>query len=226
MKKNKKKMPAWLMVMALGLAIVGCSNEKTTTTTETLTQQTETIVTNTSSITTAGEYSDEDLNTSYSDSDTKIELSAGSANITGDGAKFEDGNVKITKAGTYVLSGYFDGQIITEVGDEDVVHLVFNGVNIKNTTSSAINAATGKKVVITLVDETTNTLTDVTTYEYADGEDEPDATLFVKNNLTINGNGNLNIDSNFATAIKSKDNLIILGGSITIDSVDVTDIFK
>ncbi len=104
--------------------------------------------------------------------------------------------------------------------------MVFNGVNIKNTTSSAINTATGKKVVITLVDETTNTLTDVTTYEYADGEDEPDATLFVKNNLTINGNGNLNIDSNFATAIKSKDNLIILGGSITIDSVDVTDIFK
>ncbi len=40
---------------------------------------------------------------------------------------FEDGNIKITKAGTYVLSGDFDGQIITEVVDEDVVHLVFNG---------------------------------------------------------------------------------------------------
>ena len=220
MKKNKKKMCAWLITMALGLAIVGCSNNKTTTTTETTMQQSETTANNTSSITTVGEYSDEDLNTSYSDSDTKIELSTGSANITGDGATFEDGNIKITKAGTYVLSGDFDGQIITEVGDEDVVHLVFNGINITNTKSAAINAATGKKVVITLVDGTTNTLSDGTSYEYADGEDEPDATLFVKNNLTINGNGSLNIDSNFAAAIKSKDNLIMLGGNIYIDSVD------
>ena len=217
MKKNKKKMCTWLITMALGLAIVGCSNNKTTTT-ET-TQQVETTAVDTSSSTTKGAYSDEDINTSYSDSDTKIELSNGSADITGEGATFENGNIKITKAGTYVLSGEFDGQIITEVGDEDVVHLVFNGVNITNTTSSAINAATGKKVVITLVDGTTNTLSDGTSYEYADGEDEPDATLFVKNNLTINGTGSLNIDSNYATAIKAKDNLIILDSKINIDSV-------
>lgn len=218
MKKNKKKMCTWLIAMALGLAIVGCSNNNTINTTET-TQQVETTAVDTSSSTTKGAYSDEDLNTSYSDSDTKIELSNGSADITGDGATFENGNIKITKAGTYVLSGEFDGQIITEVGDEDVVHLVFNGVNITNTTSSAINAATGKKVVITLVDGTTNTLSDGTSYEYADGEDEPDATLFVKNNLTINGTGSLNIDSNYATAIKAKDNLIILDSKINIDSV-------
>ena len=178
MKKNKKKMCTWLITMALGLAIVGCSNNKTTTT-ET-TQQVETTAVDTSSSTTKGAYSDEDLNTSYSDSDTKIELSNGSADITGEGATFENGNIKITKAGTYVLNGEFDGQIITEVGDEDVVHLVFNGVNITNTKSAAINAATGKKVVITLVDGTTNTLSDGTSYEYADGEDEPDATLFVR----------------------------------------------
>ena len=219
MKKNKKKMCAWLITLALGLAIAGCSNAKMTTTTETTVQQSETTAVDTSSSTTKGAYSDEDLNTSYSDSDTKIELSNGSADITGEGATFENGNIKITKAGTYVLSGEFDGQIITEVGDEDVVHLVFNGVNITNTTSSAINAATGKKVVITLVDGTANTLSDGTSYEYADGEDEPDATLFVKNNLTINGTGSLNIDSNYATAIKAKDNLIILDSKINIDSV-------
>ena len=217
MKKNKKKMCTWLITMALGLAIVGCSNNKTTTT-ETI-QQVETTAVDTSSSTTKGAYSDEDLNTSYSDSDTKIELSNGSADITGEGATFENGNIKITKAGTYVLSGEFDGQIITEVGDEDVVHLVFNGVNITNTTSSAINAATGKKVVITLVDRTANTLSDGTSYEYADGEDEPDATLFVKNNSTINGTGSLNIDSNYTTAIKVKDNLIILDSKININSV-------
>ena len=226
MKKNKKKMCAWLITMALGLAIVGCSNNKIATTTETTVQQSETTAVNTSNSTTKGAYSDEDLNTSYSDSDTKIELSNQSADITGDGATFETGNIKITKAGTYVLSGEFDGQIITEVGDEDVVHLVFNGVNITNTKSAAINAATGKKVVITLVDGTTNTLSDGTSYEYADGEDEPDATIFVKNNLTINAKDNLiildskiNIDS-VDKAIKGKDSVTVENANITINAED------
>lgn len=178
----------------------------------------EALATNTST-TTSTTYSEEDLNTSYSDSDTKIELSSDNAKITGEGASYTDGDIVITKAGTYVFSGEFNGQIITDVGDEDLVHIVFNGVNITNTTSSVINAATGRKIVLTLVDGTTNTITDGTTYNYAEGEDEPDATLFVKQDLTINGNGTLNISSNYATALKAKDNLIILGGKLNIESV-------
>ena len=219
MKKNKNKMSIWLAAMAMSMAIVGCSNAKTATTAAATTaQSTEAVATNTSAKTTAS-YSEEDLNTSYSDSDTKIELSSGNAKITGEGASYTDGNIVITKAGTYVFSGEFNGQIITEVGDEDLVHIVFNGVNITNTTSSVINAATGRKIVLTLVDGTTNTITDGTTYNYAEGEDEPDATLFVKQDLTINGNGTLNISSNYATALKAKDNLIILGGKLNIESV-------
>ena len=219
MKKNKNKMCIWLVAMAMSMAIVGCSNAKTATTAAATTaRSTEAVATNTSTKTTAS-YSEEDLNTSYSDSDTKIELSSGNAKITGEGASYTDGNIVITKAGTYVFSGEFNGQIITDVGDEDLVHIVFNGVNITNTTSSVINAATGRKIVLTLVDGTTNTITDGTTYNYAEGEDEPDATLFVKQDLTINGNGTLNISSNYATALKAKDNLIILGGKINIESV-------
>ena len=219
MKKNKNKMSIWLAAMAMSMAIVGCSNAKTATTAAATTaQSTEAVATNTSTKTTAS-YSEEDLNTSYSDSDTKIELSSGNAKITGEGASYTDGNIVITKAGTYVFSGEFNGQIVTEVGDEDLVHIVFNGVNITNTTSSVINAATGRKIVLTLVDGTTNTITDGTTYNYAEGEDEPDATLFVKQDLTINGNGTLNISSNYATALKAKDNLIILGGKLNIESV-------
>ena len=219
MKKNKNKMSIWLAAMAMSMSIVGCSNAKTATTAAATTaQSTEAVATNTSAKTTAS-YSEEDLNTSYSDSDTKIELSSGNAKITGEGASYTDGNIVITKAGTYVFSGDFNGQIITEVGDEDLVHIVFNGVNITNTTSSVINAATGRKIVLTLVDGTTNTITDGTTYNYAEGEDEPDATLFVKQDLTINGNGTLNISSNYATALKAKDNLIILGGKLNIESV-------
>ena len=223
MKKSSKKMSLWLAAMAVSMAIVGCSNGKTSATTAAVETSTEAndiaeaLATKTS--TTSTTYSEEDLNTSYSDSDTTIELSNGNAKITGEGASYTNGNIVITKAGTYIFSGEFNGQIITDVGDEDLVHIVFNGVNITNTTSSVINAATGRKIVLTLVDGTTNTITDGTTYNYAEGEDEPDATLFVKQDLTINGNGTLNISSNYATALKAKDNLIILGGKLNIESV-------
>ena len=223
MKKSSKKMSLWLAAMAVSMAIVGCSNGKTSATTAAVETSTEAndiaeaLATKTS--TTSTTYSEEDLNTSYSDSDTTIELSNGNAKITGEGASYTNGNIVITKAGTYIFSGEFNGQIITDVGDEDLVHIVFNGVNITNTTSSVINAATGRKIVLTLVDGTTNTITDGTTYNYAEGEDEPDATLFVKQDLTINGNGTLNISSNYATVLKAKDNLIILGGKINIESV-------
>ena len=223
MKKNTKKMSLWLAAMAVSMAIVGCSNVKTSTTTaavETSAEADDTaeaLATKTS--TTSTIYSEEDLNTSYSDSDTKIELSGETAKITGEGASYADGNITITKAGTYVFSGEFNGQIITDVGEEDLVHIVFNGVTITNTDSSVLNGATGRKIVLTLVDGTTNTITDGTSYNYADGEDEPDATLFVKQDLTINGNGTLNISSNYATALKAKDNLIILGGKLNIESV-------
>lgn len=136
MKRNKIKMCIWLTTIALSFAIVGCSNTNTTnneTTVQESISETETSnksAVKTSDNTVIGSYSEDDLNTSYSETDTKIELSNGSANITGDGAIFEDGNVKITKAGTYVISGEFDGQIVTDVKDEDVVHIVLNGVNI------------------------------------------------------------------------------------------------
>ena len=45
MKKNKRKMCAWLITMALGLAIVGYSNNKTTTTTETTTAHSQSALT-------------------------------------------------------------------------------------------------------------------------------------------------------------------------------------
>ena len=63
MKKNKKKMCNWFITMALGLAIVGCSNNKATNTTQSTVQQVETTAVDTSSSTTKGAYSDEENRT-------------------------------------------------------------------------------------------------------------------------------------------------------------------
>lgn len=235
MKKNELKMAAWLLSMSLiGFTITGCAANKTTTTnaqTTVSTQQTNTSDSEntTSTAQTTGSlnrdlssiYAEEDLNTSWDKSNsTMITLNGSEATVEGSGANYSDGKINITSPGTYVLSGKFTGQVYIDAGDNAVVHLVLNGVQITSESGPAIYASDGKKVILTLADSTENTLSDTSTYTFADGEDEPDATLFIKNDLVINGSGTLNINANYKTAIKTKDTLAIISGDFDITSVD------
>ena len=235
MKKNELKMAAWLLSMSLmGFTITGCAAGKQTTSSQSTvsTQQTrssEAESTKTAEAQTTSSvnrdlksiYSQEDLNTSWDKSNsTMITLNGSDATVDGSGANYSDGKVNITSSGTYVLSGKFTGQVYINVGDSAVVRLVLNKAEITSESGPAIYAADGKKVILTLADSTTNTLSDTSTYTFADGEDEPDATLFIKNDLVINGSGSLKIDANYKTAIKTKDTLAIISGDFDITSVD------
>ena len=75
-------------------------------------------------------------------------------------------------------------------------------------------------MILTLADGTENTLSDAAEYVYAEGEDEPDAALFVKNDLTINGSGTLNITANYADGIKAEGKLLIISGGFNIRAAD------
>lgn len=166
-------------------------------------------------------YDKDDLNTGVDKDATTIKLSGTEASVSGPGASFKNGTLTITKAGTYVLSGELTaGQVLIDADKDAVVHLVLNGVKINSTVSAAINGKKAKKIVVTLADGTTNELTDARDYTYdnADG-DEPDAALFVKNDLTLNGSGTLKITAN-KKGIHAKDNLVVLGGGYEISSAD------
>ena len=70
-------------------------------------------------------------------------------------------------------------------------------------------------------DGTTNTITDGDSYTFEDSTtDEPNATIFSKDDLTIRGNGTLTVNANYNNGITSKDDLKITGGNITITSAD------
>ena len=238
MKKSEIKMAAWLLSLSLmGFTITGCaanaaknsSNESTISvqqtssvkSSDTESKDNETKTTSTSNRYLSSIYSEEDLNTSWDkSSSTIITLNGSEAKIEGSGANYSDGKVNITSSGTYVLSGKFTGQIYIDAGDSAVVHLVLNGVEINSESSPAIYAADGKKVILTLAESTENTLSDTSNYTFADGEDEPDATLFIKNDLVINGGGTLKVNANYKTAIKTKDALAIISGNFDLTSVD------
>lgn len=167
-------------------------------------------------------FDEDDQNAVWSEDDaTVIELNGSDATVSGDGAAVSGGSVTITEAGTYVLSGTLDdGQILIDAGDEDVVHLVLNGVSITDQDNAPIYAKAADKTIITLADGTENTVADGSSYTLEDGEDEPSAAIFSKNDLTINGTGSLTVTANYNDGITSKDDLKIVSGAIKVQSVD------
>lgn len=163
-----------------------------------------------------------DYNVSWSKTDyTTIKLNNTKATVSGSGAKASGSTVTISEAGTYVISGKLtDGQIVVDAADTDDVHIVLRGVTVSNDSTSPFYVKSADKVVVTLSAGTTNTFTDASDYTFAEGEDEPDAAIFSKANLTINGTGALNVTGNYKDGIHSKDNLNIVNGKITVKAAD------
>jgi len=167
---------------------------------------------------------DEDTDSSWDAStSTQITLAGSTATVSGNGATASGGTVTITKAGTYVVSGTLSkGQILVNAAKDDLVRLVLNGADITADTNAAIYAAQADKLVIILADGSTNTVADTAAYTYADTEkEEPNAAIFSKCDLSINGTGTLNVTGNFNHGIATKDDLVIAGGNITATAVNV-----
>lgn len=234
-------------LLASGLALsllVGCSAQNSGTVTETTVVMSESIedteqnheneTAETGTLT--GSYDDDDLDESWSEGRaTIIKCNGESSEISGDGIQADGNILKITQAGTYVFSGtMMDGQIQVDAGKEDVVHIVLNELVASSGTSSVIYGVQSKKIVITLEKGTTSTLSDASAYVYADdSEDEPNACVFSKDDISINGKGTLEVTGNYEDGIRSKDDLKVISGTLNItaqqhglkgkDSVTVKD---
>ncbi len=173
---------------------------------------------------TTGTYKDSDYYEDYTTKEcTYIGLNGDSANITGKKAgtvTLENGVLTITEKGYYVLEGTFKGTIVVEVPEEDKVHLVLNGATIAGQDGPAIYEKTSDKLIVMLAPGTVNTLTDAADYSSVYEEANADAALYATDDLTINGEGTLNVTGNHEAAVKTKDDLKIMSGTLNISSVD------
>ena len=162
-------------------------------------------------------FTDRDSKVDYEESTaSKIVLSSTTAKITGDGAKLEDKTVKITKEGTYILSGSSDGlNVVVEAADTEKVWLVFDNLSMKGV-SAPIQVLTADKVFITLAKGSSNTIEDTETAE----SEELNAAIYSKSDLTINGSGKLIVNGKYEHGIKSSDDLKMLGGSFVITAAN------
>ena len=160
-------------------------------------------------------YSEQDLSWDTS-SETAIDLSNPTAT---DGVTVEDGTLTITKAGTYKLSGEYQGQIKVETADSDAVRLVLDNANITNSSGAALNVVNADEVILYSASGTTNTIGDGADYT-ATGEDDPDAVVYSKADLTIAGEGTLKVKGNHEDGIHTSDGLVIASGTLEVNAAN------
>lgn len=129
-----------------------------------------------------------------------------------------DETITIDKEGIYILSGTIsNGQIIINAGENAKIQLVLNGANISSDSSAAIYIVQANKVFITTSDGSENSLSTNGEFQ-ADGETNVDAVIFSKCDLTLNGEGTLNISTGFGNGIVSKDDLKLTSGAYNINA--------
>lgn len=168
---------------------------------------------------TAEMFSDRDYETDYDEENSvQITLNGNTAECSSNTVKIADSTVIISEEGTYILSGSLEnGMIIVDAEKADKLHLVMDGVSVKSDTSAALYIAQADKVFVTLAPESENVLTNGGEFTAID-DNNIDAAVFSKDDLTFNGQGSLTIESPAGHGIVSKDDLVVAGGSYTITS--------
>ena len=153
--------------------------------------------------------------------ETVITGKGDSVSVTGTGAAVDQRVVTITAAGTYRLSGEItDGQIAVNAGKEDEIRLILDGFTISNASSSAVYGIKSGSITITTEEGTDNYISDGTQYQYEEeGADEPDAAVFSKDDIILEGSGTLTVTGNYGCGIRSKDDLTVKSGTYVIDAV-------
>ena len=236
---RSKKLLALFCATALSMtAVAGCTGTKSSTgnvvSSETEVNAEETVAqSETGTFSSADMFTERDLAGTYEESGAVYVTLSGDG-ITGetDGVAIKGQTVTITAEGTYIFSGTLsEGQIVVDA-DNAKVQIVFDNVDITCASSAAVYVKSAEKVFVTLAEGSQNTLRNTDEYVAID-DNNIDAVIFAKSDLTLNGTGSLTIVSAEGHGIVSKDDLKITGGAYDItaaghalsgkDSVRITD---
>ena len=222
MSYRRKKLLALFCATALSMtAVAGCTGTKSSTG-NVVSSETETNAEETSAQSEAGTFSSADMFTerdlagTYEESGA-VYVTLSDDGITGetDGVAINGQTVTITEEGTYIFSGTLsEGQIVVDA-DDAKVQIVLDNVDITCATNAAVYVKSADKVFVTLAEGSQNTLRNTDEYVAID-DNNIDAVIFSKSDLTLNGTGSLTIVSAEGHGIVSKDDLKITGGTYDI----------
>ena len=197
----------------LACAICGCAAAPETTTESSKASSVSDSITY---LDAADMFTKRDKQSDYASEDaTEITLSDSKGTCDSPAVRVSDNQITITRTGTYVLSGSLtNGQIVVDASGEKV-QIVLKDASINCDTSAAIYVKSADKVFVTLAENTSNTLTNTKDFVAID-DNNIDAVIFSKSDLSLNGSGTLTIHAAYGHGIVSKDDLVITSGTYDI----------
>lgn len=222
-KKIRAMLGAIVLTASMTITAVGCGSTSagSTETADAVTEsQTETAeVSNIDGILDSSDmFTNRDKEIGYDEeSAIAINLSDGASTADSDSVVIDGDTITIAEEGTYILSGSLtNGQIVVEA-ENAKVQLVLDNADISCETSAAIYVKDADKVFITTTDSSTNTVCTSGEFEAID-DNNIDAAIFSKSDLTLNGAGNLEVTCENGHGIVSKDDLVITSGEYVVDA--------
>lgn len=152
---------------------------------------------------------------------TTIDFTNDGVKISGNGASADGTVVYITADGTYVISGECaNGQIVVELDKADKAQLVLMGLNLTCLDSAPLYVVSADKVSLTLAEGTLNTFSDGTAYNSNAFDKKPTACIYSRDDLTINGKGELVVNANVNNGIGTSNDLKIVSGTVTVNAAN------
>ena len=150
---------------------------------------------------------------------TVITLNGATAKVSGPGAYGYDGGVVISGGGTYVISGELsDGSITVDAYSSSKVWILLDGVTVNCSDDACLIIDQADKVFLTLAEGSENCFISGAEYSEDALADNTDGAIFAHDDLTINGSGTLTVTAAYKHGIAANDDLVITGGSITVEA--------
>lgn len=198
-----KKVLCYIFIFSL----CACTNNPSNSSNET------TVETNTNDM-----FTNRDMDASYNTEDSvHISLDGDTITSSSDNVQIVDSTITLIEETTYIISGTLnDGQILVDADENAKIQIVLDDATINSTTSAPIYVKEADKVFVTLANESQNILSNNGTFINID-ENNIDAVIFSKVDLTCNGSGSLSITSSSGHGIVGKDDFVITGGVYSIN---------
>ncbi len=148
----------------------------------------------------------------------RIELHGNTAAASDNSVKIDGSMITITKDASYIISGKLDdGTVTVNVSDTAKIQIVLDGADITSTSSAPLYVLEADKVFLTTAPDSVNVLSSGEQFIAVD-ENNIDAAIFSKQDLTLNGLGSLTVNAPAGHGIVSKDELVITSGAYTINA--------
>ena len=213
-----KKITVIFMALILATVSLTACSDNTTVNTETASSvSSQTNNDNSSTTSQSSNFSDSDYKDVTSETENAVITLSGNEGTISDTTRGSSGSeVTITSKGIYKVTGSSENVTIkiNDTNQSGNIYLILDNVSMTNTSNACIYVEACDKLIIQCTGNS------FLTYNNSDSNSKIDGAIYSKDDITINGSGSLDVNSNLH-GIVCKEDMKITGATLNINSDNI-----